>query len=66
MDDILARTQINLCSERVPTDIDTDNPVLELLPPPMAPMVCISNVQLQIIVHRLWELWIPTNLDFLV
>lgn len=39
VDDILARTQIHLCSERMPTDIDTDNPLSELLPPPIAPMV---------------------------
>ena len=39
VEDILARTQITLRTQRVPTDIDTDNPQSELLPPPIIPEV---------------------------
>lgn len=39
VEDILARTQITLKTEKVPTNIDTENPTSELLPPPIIPQV---------------------------
>ncbi|KAK3924854.1 Rab5 GDP/GTP exchange factor [Frankliniella fusca] len=45
VEDILARTQITFNSEKVPTDIDTENPLSELLPPPIAPQVVMSGPQ---------------------
>lgn len=46
VEDILARTQITLnSSEKVPTDIDTENPLSELLPPPITPQVIAGGSQ---------------------
>lgn len=39
VDDILSRTEVIIRSERVPTDIDTENPSSDLLPPPISPQV---------------------------
>lgn len=47
VEDILASTQIILPSEKVPTDIDTDNPLSDLLPPPIIPQLVSPSVMTQ-------------------